>query len=43
MSDEQDYKYDLFISYNRADEGWAEQLAARLEREDCRGRKLREN
>src|SRR5438105_13940671 len=41
MSDEQDYRYDLFISYNRADEGWAEQLAARLELEDCRGRKLR--
>jgi tetratricopeptide (TPR) repeat protein len=40
MSDEQDYKYDLFISYNRADEGWAGQLAARLELEDCRGRKL---
>ncbi|HEX8290942.1 MAG TPA: tetratricopeptide repeat protein, partial [Pyrinomonadaceae bacterium] len=41
MTEEQDYKHDLFISYNRADEGWAEQLAARLEQEDYRGRKLK--
>jgi tetratricopeptide (TPR) repeat protein len=41
MTDEHDYRYDLFISYNRADEEWAEQLAARLEREDHRGRKLK--
>ena len=41
MTDEQDYKYDLFISYNRADEVWAGRLAARLEQEDYRGRKLK--
>ncbi len=41
MADETDYAHDLFISYNRADEEWAEQLAARLEREDYRGRKLK--
>lgn len=41
MTEEQDYKYDLFISYNRADEVWAEQLAARLEHEDYLGRKLK--
>ncbi len=40
MDDERDYKYDLFISYQHADEGWAEQLAARLEREDYPGRRL---
>ncbi len=41
MTDKQDYKYDLFISYNRADEAWAEQLATRLEQEDYAGRKLK--
>ena len=41
MTNEQDYAYDLFISYNRADEEWAEQLAVRLERENYRGRKLK--
>jgi|ERR1044072_44899 hypothetical protein len=41
MADAQDYKYDLFISYNRADEKWAEQLAVRLEREDHRGHNLK--
>jgi hypothetical protein len=41
MSDAQEYAYDLFISYNRADEGWAEHLATRLEREECQGHKLR--
>jgi tetratricopeptide (TPR) repeat protein len=41
MSDEQDYKYDLFISYNRADEDWARKLATRVEQEDWQGRKLR--
>ncbi|MFL6282335.1 MAG: tetratricopeptide repeat protein [Pyrinomonadaceae bacterium] len=41
MTDEPTYEYDLFISYNRADEKWAEELAARLEQEDYRGRKLK--
>jgi tetratricopeptide (TPR) repeat protein len=41
MTDEQDYEHDLFISYNRADEEWAERLAARLEQEDYQGRKLK--
>lgn len=41
MTDEQDYKHDLFISYNRADEEWAERLATRLEQEDYQGRKLK--
>jgi tetratricopeptide (TPR) repeat protein len=41
MTDEQDYKHDLFISYNRTDEKWAERLAARLEQEDYQGRKLK--
>jgi tetratricopeptide (TPR) repeat protein len=36
-----DYEYDAFISYNRADELWARNLATRLEREDWRGRKLK--
>lgn len=40
MTDEQDYRHDLFISYNRADEEWAGELAARLEQEDYEGRKL---
>jgi tetratricopeptide (TPR) repeat protein len=40
MTDERDYRYDLFISYNRADEEWAERLATRLEQEDYGGRKL---
>src|ERR1041384_4146066 len=41
MTDEQDYKHDLFISYNRTDEAWAELLATRLEQEDYEGRKLK--
>lgn len=41
MTDEPVYKYDLFISYNRADEKWAERLAARLEHEEYKGRKLK--
>src|SRR2546423_973360 len=41
MSDEQDYSYDLFISYNRADEAWARTLATRVEQEEWRGKKLR--
>jgi len=41
MTDEPTYEYDLFISYNRADEGWAEQLAARLEQEAYQDRKLK--
>jgi tetratricopeptide (TPR) repeat protein len=41
MTDEPVYKYDLFISYNRADEEWAEQLATRLEQENYQDRKLK--
>src|ERR1043165_9693117 len=41
MSDEQDYRYDLFISYNRADEDWARKLATRVEQEEWQERKLR--
>jgi tetratricopeptide (TPR) repeat protein len=41
MSDERDYKYDLFISYNSADEGWARKLATRVEQEEWQERKLR--
>jgi tetratricopeptide (TPR) repeat protein len=41
MTDERDYKYDLFISYNRADEEWAKKLATRIEQEKWRDRNLR--
>jgi tetratricopeptide (TPR) repeat protein len=41
MGDEQDYRYDLFISYNRADEEWARRLATRVEQDSWQGRKLR--
>jgi tetratricopeptide (TPR) repeat protein len=41
MGDEPDYRYDLFISHNRADEEWARKLATRVEREEWQGRKLR--
>ena len=41
MTNEIDYEYDLFISYNRVDETWAEQLAARLEKESWQDRKLK--
>ncbi|HYH85271.1 MAG TPA: tetratricopeptide repeat protein [Pyrinomonadaceae bacterium] len=40
MTNEQDYKYDLFISYNRADEGWAKKLATRVEQEKWKDRTL---
>lgn len=40
MTNEQDYKYDLFISYNTADEEWAQKLATRVEQESCGDRKL---
>jgi hypothetical protein len=36
-----DYEYDLFISYNRADEEWAEQLATRLEKELWQAKRLK--
>ncbi len=41
MVNEHDYKYDLFISYNRTDEEWAERLATRLEQENYQGHKLK--
>jgi tetratricopeptide (TPR) repeat protein len=41
MTDEPVYKYDLFISYNRADEKWAKRLATRVEQEKWRDRNLR--
>ncbi len=41
MNDDSKYEYDIFISYNRADEAWARQLATRLEHELWRDRKLR--
>src|SRR3954462_5938256 len=40
MTDEQTYRYDLFISYNHADEEWAKKLATRVEQESCGGRRL---
>ena len=36
-----DEQFDLFISYNHADESWAAKLAERLEREDWQGRKFK--
>lgn len=41
MPDEPNHKYDLFISYNRADEEWARRLATRVEQEQWQGRSLR--
>src|SRR5215218_6056414 len=41
MTDEPVYKYDLFISYNRADEEWATKLATRIRQEKWRGNNLR--
>ncbi|MGA9996557.1 MAG: tetratricopeptide repeat protein [Pyrinomonadaceae bacterium] len=35
------YKYDIFLSHNRADEDWTARLAERLEKEDWQERKLR--
>src|SRR5690242_11546744 len=40
MSDEQTYRYDLFISYNGADEEWARKLATRVEQEKWRDKPL---
>jgi len=40
MTEEQDYKHDLFISYNRADEEWAKKLATRVEQEKWRDKPL---
>jgi hypothetical protein len=40
MTNEADYKYDVFISYNQADETWAKELAIRLEQEEWQGRNL---
>jgi tetratricopeptide (TPR) repeat protein len=41
MTNMTDYEYDAFISYNRADELWARNLATLLEREGWQGRKLK--
>jgi tetratricopeptide (TPR) repeat protein len=41
MTDEPDYRYDLFISYNHNDEEWAKRLATRVEQEKWRDRNLR--
>jgi tetratricopeptide (TPR) repeat protein len=41
MTDERDFKYDLFISYNHNDEEWAKKLATRVEQEKWRDRNLR--
>jgi tetratricopeptide (TPR) repeat protein len=41
MTDEPVYEYDLFISYNRTDEAWAQKLATRVEQEKWRDRNLR--
>lgn len=40
MTDDSDYEFDIFISYNRVDEEWAKQLATRLEKEVWQGRTL---
>ena len=36
-----EYEYDLFLSYDPADEEWTKQLAERLEQEAWQGRNLR--
>jgi tetratricopeptide (TPR) repeat protein len=41
MTSEPDYRYDLFINYNHADEEWARKLAARVEQEKWGDRNLR--
>lgn len=41
MANDSKYDYDIFISYNRADEAWAKQLATRLEQEIWQDRKLK--
>jgi hypothetical protein len=41
MTDEPQYEYDIFISYNQVDEAWAQRLATRLEKEDRQDRKLK--
>lgn len=41
MSNETEYKADLFISYNHTDEEWAKRLATRVEKEKWRDRDLR--
>jgi tetratricopeptide (TPR) repeat protein len=41
MTDEPDYKYDLFISYTHNDEEWAKRLATRVEQEKWRDGNLR--
>lgn len=35
------YDHDIFLSYNKADEEWTRNLAARIEQEDWQGRKLK--
>jgi WD40 repeat protein len=36
-----EFLYDLFLSYNKADKDWVRQVAARIEQERWRGRKLK--
>lgn len=35
------YKYDIFLSHSKTDEDWVRDLTKRLEKEKCKGRKLR--
>ncbi|HEY0323848.1 MAG TPA: tetratricopeptide repeat protein [Pyrinomonadaceae bacterium] len=41
MTDDTQYEYDIFISYNQVDEAWADKLAARLKQENLHGSKLK--
>jgi tetratricopeptide (TPR) repeat protein len=41
MTNDAQYKYDIFLSHNHADEEWTRKLAERLEKEVWQGRKLR--
>ena len=40
MTNDAQYKYDIFLSHNHADEEWTRKLAERLEKEAWQGRKL---
>ncbi|HYP25419.1 MAG TPA: tetratricopeptide repeat protein [Blastocatellia bacterium] len=41
MTEPEKFEFDIFLSYNRADEEWTRKLATRLERETHKGGKLR--
>jgi len=41
MTDGKEFEYDIFLSYNSADEAWTRELATRLEKEKYRDRTLR--